>query len=182
MIRIAGTLNIKAIKGRNGLFAIGELTTAIGNFKVKDAALDQYEPGTYTGEFCIQRIYPSSYIHGGRAVIEVRAELDSSLPLRLDDYMPKDSLGIEGVVEPDPIDEVIKPALESVTVTQTCELPAEESEAPILGAELAKAVAAKEPVKLDPTIDRAVFRQQRDLLKSLGYRFDAGSQTWVTGE
>lgn len=34
-------------------------------------------------------------------------------------------------------------------------------------------------VKLDPTIDRGLFRQQKDYLKSNGYRFMALEQNWV---
>ena len=33
-------------------------------------------------------------------------------------------------------------------------------------------------VKLDPTVERDVFRRQRDALKQLGYRFDAKGQIW----
>ena len=36
-------------------------------------------------------------------------------------------------------------------------------------------------VKLDPTIDRGLFRQQKDYLKSNGYRFMALEQNWVLG-
>jgi hypothetical protein len=34
-------------------------------------------------------------------------------------------------------------------------------------------------VKLDPTIDRGLFRQQKDYLKNNGYRFSATEQNWV---
>lgn len=34
-------------------------------------------------------------------------------------------------------------------------------------------------VKLDPTIDRGLFRQQKDYLKANGYRFSATEQNWV---
>src|SRR5690554_5670388 len=33
-------------------------------------------------------------------------------------------------------------------------------------------------VKLDPTVDRALFRRQVSRLKELGYRFQAPTQTW----
>jgi hypothetical protein len=33
-------------------------------------------------------------------------------------------------------------------------------------------------VKLDTTVDRALFRQQKDRLKALGYKFQPVGQTW----
>ena len=47
MIRISGTLNVKSIKGSRGAFSVGELTSAVGNFKVKDQILDQFSEGSY---------------------------------------------------------------------------------------------------------------------------------------
>jgi hypothetical protein len=34
-------------------------------------------------------------------------------------------------------------------------------------------------VALDPTVDRARFRRQRDRLKELGYRFEPLQQSWL---
>ena len=36
MIKIPGTLEVKTIRGGNGDFNVGELQTAIGEFKIKD--------------------------------------------------------------------------------------------------------------------------------------------------
>ena len=52
----------------------------------------------------------------------------------------------------------------------------------LFGLDLAKDVSGKKPVKLDPTVDRSLFREQRDKLKSLGYEFQAMSQTWLLSE
>ena len=38
-----GTLAVEVIKGNRGDFCVGTLTTSIGEFKVKDAALEQFE-------------------------------------------------------------------------------------------------------------------------------------------
>ena len=49
----------------------------------------------------------------------------------------------------------------------------------IFGAELSELIKARQPVKLDPSVDRALFRSQRDWLgKRLDYSFRAASQTW----
>ena len=34
-------------------------------------------------------------------------------------------------------------------------------------------------LKLDPTVDRNVFRKQRDRLKAIGYRFEPMGQQWI---
>jgi hypothetical protein len=39
-------------------------------------------------------------------------------------------------------------------------------------------IEAGKAVKLDPTVDRGLFRAQRDALKGHGYRFDASTQMW----
>jgi hypothetical protein len=43
-------------------------------------------------------------------------------------------------------------------------------------------VARHQRLKLDPTVDRLRFRQQRDRLRALGYEFDARVQTWMPRE
>ncbi len=77
MIKLSGVLTIRVINGRFGDFRIGRLLTDIGEFSVKDAVLDQYDEGSYEGEFGVIKIYPSHYSTGGRLVVEVRAELGS---------------------------------------------------------------------------------------------------------
>ena len=45
MIKIDGILNVKSINGSRGVFSVGDLTTPVGNFKVKDQILDQFDDG-----------------------------------------------------------------------------------------------------------------------------------------
>ena len=49
----------------------------------------------------------------------------------------------------------------------------------LFGAEVYSAVAKRQTVKLDPTVERAKFREQRDRLKELGHRFNASTQAWA---
>ena len=70
-ISLPGKLRIKRINGSNGSFCVGDLETEIGEFRVKDAVLDQFDEGVYTGQFWIQQIFPWSYSSYGRMVIEV---------------------------------------------------------------------------------------------------------------
>jgi hypothetical protein len=49
----------------------------------------------------------------------------------------------------------------------------------IFDADIWALIQRRQPVKLDPTIERAVFRQQAACLKQeLGYRFDSPQQMW----
>ncbi len=203
-ISLSGTLRIKRINGSNGPFCVGDLETEIGEFRVKDAVLDQFDEGTYNGQFWITQIFPWSYTAYGRMVIEIRAKLAD---LQIEGQ--RRNGGNKEIEEPDPVKEAPSatpaPALpqaspeevsgqsepassEQQAETQTDSNPAEHDSAvsddpdlALFGAELYASVQAGQGVKLDPTIDRIQFRQQRDRLKALHYKFDAGSQSWQAG-
>ena len=199
-ITIEGSLRIKRINGSNGPFCVGDFNSEIGEFRVKDSVLDQFEEGVYSGHFTVSRIFPWSYSANGRMVLEVRAKLE--------DLQIRD--GNEQVIpeppqEPDPADEpkaesappaaseVPVPAVPSAAadavVPQAGPEPAQpDGAAPVteagdealFGDELFARVAARESVKLDPNLDdRRRFRQQRDRLKhGLDYGFIAEEQAW----
>jgi hypothetical protein len=186
MIRISGILNVKSIKGSRGAFSVGELTSPVGNFKVKDQILDQFSEGSYEGEFLVAHIYPASYVHYGKVITEIRAKLaEIILPQGEEKPLPEQSVP----QEPDPVEEA-----QTIAAAAPAEAPADaavdsQAAAPTLteeeakdfalfGAELYGAVARRDDIKLDPTVDRLKFRAQRDRLKGLGYRFDAAHQAW----
>ena len=188
MITLNGTLRVRSINGRNGRFNVADLVTEIGEFKVKDAFLDQFEEGAYDGAFQIGRIFAASYTYGGRITIETRAHV---LGVRLHN----DQVGQlpTEVVEPDPIEEVQpnqnpEPPVDVAAQADTAEAidpaPAavehgereEEDPDKILFGHLYPLGGA---VALDPTVDRARFRRQRDRLKELGYRFEPLQQSWI---
>ncbi len=58
-IIVSGQLTLRTIRGRNGPFTVGRLTTHLGVFAIKDAELEQYPEGRYDGEFVIRYIFPS---------------------------------------------------------------------------------------------------------------------------
>lgn len=184
MISLSGTLDVRTIKGSNGPFQVGELTTSVGEFKVKDKVLEQFEPGAYTGTFLIDRIYPHSYVWYGKVTVEIRARLAD---VQLDNDEPFSETGREAAsTEPDPVDEERTPGVaaagrvdETPAPAQTGDDSGERHLPDLFGTELADAIVAGEPVKLDPTVDRGVFRQQRDQLRAFGYAFQASSQTWL---
>jgi hypothetical protein len=167
-----GTLAIREINGRNGPFKVGTLQTSLGEFAVKDSLLDQYDSGTYEGEFQVERIFQGHYIAGGRSVTEIRAQLAN---ISINDIDAKAPTPIE--VEPDPIDsDKPQPAKESK--------PEAKPESSSSNTEnddnslFALLMPLGESIKLDPSVDRKVLRVQTVRLKEIGYEFDAKSQTW----
>lgn len=204
MIKIDGILNVKSINGSRGVFSVGDLTTPVGNFKVKDQILDQFSEGSYEGEFLIAQIYPASYVHFGKVVTEVRAKLAE---IFLANAEEKPLTEAPAPQEPDPIEETVSTAPAPATSVVPSATPAEAEatdgsetaaasaelfaevvsdqdklDYALFGAELYSAVARRQTVKLDPTVERAKFREQRDRLKELGYRFNASTQAWVLAE
>ncbi|HDR9188814.1 TPA: DUF3275 family protein [Burkholderia vietnamiensis] len=188
MISLSGTLDVRTIKGSNGPFQVGELTTSVGEFKVKDKVLEQFEPGAYTGTFLIDKIYPHSYVWYGKVTVEIRARLSD---VQLDNDEPFSETGqTPASTEPDPADEERAPgtstgmatAARSENAPVSAEAGGETGELylpDLFGTELADAIVAGEPVKLDPTVDRTVLRQQRDQLRAFGYALQASTQTWL---
>lgn len=188
MVRINGTLVVKEIKGANGKFCVGDLTTSLGDFKVKEPILDQFEEGRYEGEFVIERVFLNSYVWRGKSTTDIRARVTE---IYLDTV---DEGAVEEIpTEPDPmttdvatsrtVTSSVESAPEPAPVLNTDEQdPARRALDELFGQDIAALVADTREVKLDPTVDRAKFRVQRDRLKELGYRFDAKSQIWVPSE
>ncbi len=200
---VPGTLIIRDIPKRaGGSFKVGKLSTHIGQFEVKNPELDQYEAGTYTGNFCIDKIYPSHYMAGGRIVIEMRAVLSCFVLAGFDQET--------GEVEPmeiDPAEEeaatatpepaVTKPEPQPEPATDADAAPADEASAsadiPVMSIEEERVFREEQmdrdtfgdiyplgdEVKLDPTVGRTKLRAQCDRLKGLGYKFVAARQVWV---
>jgi hypothetical protein len=184
MIKLSGTLFIRSIQGRHGAFSVGRLVTEIGDFAIKDAVLDQYEEGRYEGEFGISKIYPSSYFAQSRMVVEVRATLET-LALAIIDELPADQQAA-GLPEPDPLD--TEPPLPTGAPCPTA-APAPAPAEPMPHSREAEAASEDarlfgmlwplgQSVKLDTTVDRALFRRQKDRLKAMGYRFQPVGQVW----
>ena len=102
MIRIDGAqLRVKRIRqSRNGAFCVADLSTDIGEFKVKDPLLDQFDEGEYQATVWISEIYLAQYVAFGKGVTEIRARLHDL------QVQAQGALGRgEEQVEPDPIDE-----------------------------------------------------------------------------
>ncbi|ATH16493.1 hypothetical protein CHL79_25330 [Delftia acidovorans] len=102
MIKLSGiTLRVKKIRGgRNGDFCVGELFTDIGEFRVFDQLLDQFDDGVYRGTAWVERIFLKQYIHFNKSITEIRAVLHD---LQIDDMEERPAE--PHLVEADPADE-----------------------------------------------------------------------------
>lgn len=148
MIKLSGSVQIRSITGRNGPFNVGRLNTEIGEFAVK-RGIEEFDAGEYSGEFTISRIYPASYVIGGRSIVEVRADVEA---IALVDVNTDVSETLPAEAEPEP-------------ETGPIVLPDEDAE--LFG----ESWPLGDKVKLDPTVDRSLLRRQASRLKDLGYQF-----------
>ncbi|SDK08706.1 DUF3275 family protein [Billgrantia gudaonensis] len=203
MIKIPGRLTVRTIHGRNGPFNVGLLAASIGEFVIKDPQLDQFSEGVFEGEFLLIEIRPASYFAGGRLVVEVRAKVGEML-LTEDGMLVTQHGPRFDSAEVDPLEEEASPA-PPVPPAPSTPVPGEPTAPPVPssqgeagvapGPQAPEAHAAGQEthpdaelfgllwplgqsVKLDPTVDRALFRRQVSRLKELGYRFQAPTQTW----
>lgn len=176
MITVAGVLTVKQITGANGKFCTGDLNTSIGEFKVKEAILDQFEEGRYEGEFDIERFYLSSYVWRGKSTTDIRAKVTD---IRLQNA-EEGNVDIAPQPEMDPVAESVADLMADTisAASRDNDSQASDEMSKLFGSELAKDISENKAVKLDPTVDRTLFREQRDKLKQLGYEFEPLSQTW----
>ncbi|MDI5922685.1 DUF3275 family protein [Halomonas sp. LR5S13] len=206
MIKIPGRLTVRTIHGRNGPFNVGRLAASIGEFVIKDPQLDQFNEGVFEGEFLLLEIRPASYLAGGRLVVEVRAKVGEMLltedGMLVTQHGPRfdsaemDPLEEEGAAPASPMPSAQPAQAEPSSPQAPATAPqGPAGEAPAPGAQAPDTHATGQEVdhdaelfgllwplgqsvKLDPTVDRALFRRQVSRLKELGYRFQAPTQTW----
>ncbi|MBL8344916.1 MAG: DUF3275 family protein, partial [Rubrivivax sp.] len=65
-IIVNGSITIVRKSGKRGDFNVGDLNTEICEFEVKDALIEEFDPGKYTGRFVIDWIQPDSFTYRGR--------------------------------------------------------------------------------------------------------------------
>lgn len=204
-IAVAGKLTVIERNGTRGIFMVGELSTTLGNFKIKHRVLDQFPQGSYDGVFHITRIYNQSNFYKGQVWVSLSADLEwNALQIMAENQVAEvpESLAISGMVEHNdefiPVAETEKKApLSSPTDDTVVQHPTQQVATPIAAPtqiqpedELIDSLdrlesliqATASGIRLDVSIDdRSLFRQLRDRLKEAGYRFDSGSQSWHTG-
>jgi len=213
------SLRVKKIRqSKNGPFAVATLSSEIGEFKIKDQLLDQFEEGDYRVTAWVAEIFLGQYVAYGRSVTEIRARLHD---IRVESEQFSDDYDAEpDQVEPDPLDEqppvrvgiskrtehnepaeptasqaeaptkpvtsleILKAKLMSIgRKAQPQTSPATEDRAEDLSALFAEdlwaQIQARQPVKLDATVNRLTFRKQAAALaQDLNYKFDPTRQTF----
>lgn len=193
-IIVNGFITIARKSGKRGDFNVGDLNTEIGEFEVKDALIEEFDPGKYTGRFVIDWIQPDSFTYRGRVFVKNRAKLAEILIDEGERGEPQQQMP----PEPDPIEaEAAAPQPQSVqpagglTSSDAAQATtdaasaaanaaaADDPDLALFGAELHAQFAQREPLQLDPTVDRQQFRAQRDRLKAIGYRFNPKTQGWL---
>lgn len=199
-------LRIKRIRqSRNGAFCVADLVTDFGEFKVKDPILEQFDEGEYVATAWISEIYLGQYIAYGKAVTEMRVRLQD-LQIHAEEYGPveQDVIEADPMDEPAPVKvQPRAPSVEPAPAAQSTdrqrddrwdefknkasarpeviafESPDKTPACMLYDEDMLAAIKQGEPVRLDPSIDRARLRQQAADLKARGYRFDARTQTFV---
>lgn len=197
MISILGQLAIRTISGRNGPFNVGKLVTSIGEFVIKDSQLDQYTEGKYDGTFAVSQIRPSYYTHGGRLVVEIRAELGGMTLEDVSDLSVDEVAQMSSTVA-DPLDEEKPSSLAEQRQPSKRRTPVAgpppQDDTPFGMSPSSPAPAANDSsadaelfgtvwplgaeVKLDTTVDRQRLRAQSNRLNELGYHMDFKRQLW----
>ena len=197
-------LRVKRIRhSRNGAFSVADLTTEFGEFKVKDPLLEQFEEGEYEATVWISEIFLGTYVAYGKAVTEIRARLhDLQVHTEYHRPAPREPIEPDPIDEQEPIrlpkqpdpDQTTQPASDAAAGDRrwdqfkkprkakgdSKEMP---EAAPVVDspydAETLAAIERREPIAIDPSVDRALLRQQLQGLKDRGYRFDSIKKLWI---
>ena len=161
-------LRVRRIRqSRNGPFNVGELVTDVGEFKVKDTLIEQFDEGDFVATVLVEEIYLAQYVSFGKGVTEMRARL-RDIQVQTEGQRPPE---VVEQLEPDPLDE---PA--SVVVPAPQLAPAPEP-APAAPAELSAAPAADDDgladlydeVTMPPELRRAHQENDRAVMAAYGF-------------
>lgn len=193
-IIVPGQLAVRTIHGRNGPFKVGNLTTPIGKFTVKDAELEQYPEGKYQGEFVLRYIFIKPiHFQNGSVGFEQRANLDGMTLSGIDKLSKAEARAYSSSHDVDPLDEEQDPTPVATPAKAPKPQPAPEQASKSSQADSPPATGGAdnddavlfgllwplgESVKLDSTIDRRTLRSQIERLGKLGYAHDFKSQLW----
>ena len=183
-IQVEGNLQIIRRSGKNGDFTVGELSTHIGKFRIKNSVLDEFEQGSYEGFFLITRVFNvTNTTPTGQVWVSLCADLDWEA-LRI--YNQSEKVESETLETSATIAEITEEAPDE-TPTDEPATPIHSdddnliSDATVLQQMLDDGVAE---IKLDNTLeDRALFRSLLNAIKETGnYKFSPNGQKWILRE
>ena len=193
MIILEGNITNKVITGRNGDFSVGNLNTEIGQFKIRNQLLDQFDEGEYRVRVSIQHLDLNSYMlkRNGITITEIEAHIDHIEVIDADIKMVEtESVEPDASIEPEttdkpPTDEKPEDNTNSGK-TDTVKRNPEDKQASASAesdqTDLKKLFGLLWPlgdvVQLDSTTPRNQFIRQKDYLKANGYKFHSPNQSW----
>ncbi len=173
MVTVKGRMAVNVINGRNGQFSVATLYSEIGDFVVRYDGLDQYDAGTYEGEFVIRDTDVRIRAFGVGKIIEPVAFLEDLVLDNADEGLQEN---IPDAI-PDPVDDEPKPkSMSAVDLDNRAPGDFSHEELKQL---FGKVWPLVEEVKLDPTVGRSLLRAQTGYLKSIGYKYEAKEQIWI---
>lgn len=171
MVKVKGRMAVNVIQGRNGQFSVATLYSEIGNYVVRYDGLDQYDAGTYEGEFVIRdtdiRIRP----FGVGKIVEPVAYLEDLTLHNADEGLQE---SVPDAIT-DPVEEETKPKAK-IAVSDKASGDFSTHELKEL---FGKIWPLGEQVELDPTVGRSLLRAQTGYLKSIGYKYVPKDQVWI---
>ncbi len=173
MVRVKGRMAVNVINGRNGQFSVATLYSEIGDFTVRYEGLDQYDAGTYEGEFVIRDTDVRVRPFGVGKIIEPVAFLEDLILDNADEGLQED---IPDAI-PDPAEDEPKPRSKAPLGLEN------KASGDFSHVELKHLFGENWPldeeVKLDPTVGRSMLRAQTGYLKSIGYKYEPKTQIWI---
>ena len=173
MATVKGRLAVNVINGRNGQFSVATLYSEIGDFVVRYDGLDQYDAGTYEGQFIIRDTDVRIRAFGVGKIIEPVAFLEGLILDNADEGLQED---IPDAI-PDPVEDEPKPR-SKVPLGLENKAPGDISHE-ALKQLFGEIWPLGEEVKLDPTVGRSTLRAQTGYLKSIGYKYGPKTQIWI---
>jgi hypothetical protein len=173
MVMVKGRMAVNIVNGRKGEFRVANLYSEIGDFVLYYDGLDQFEPGTYEGEFGIRLTVVRVRVFGVCKIIEPLAFVDEVKLENADESLREEIME----VFPDPVEEEIQyrdkdvPELSAKRVSDLTQQDVKE----LFGS----LYPLREQIKLNLTVGRQVLRAQTTYLKSIGYKYVAMEQNWI---
>jgi hypothetical protein len=173
MVTVKGRMAVNVINCRNGQFSVASLYSEIGDFVVRYDGLDQYDAGTYEGEFVIRDTDVRIRAFGVGKIIEPVAFLEDLVLDNADEGLQEN---IPDAI-PDPAEDEPKPR-SKVSLDLENKAPGDFSHEELKQL-FRKVWPLGEEVKLDPTVGRSMLRAQTGYLKSIGYKYEVKEQIWI---
>lgn len=188
-----GTLAIRAVIGRNGPFNVAKLHLDIGEFTIKHPLIQQLDEGRYPVTADVENVYITTRLVNTSIIGDLAAWV-RDIQIQSDEAQESstehDPLMAPGLVE-EPEDEIPDPPapVASKDASQPADgdeqhptpdedaEPDPDSEVAKLFGDLAQAVLARQPVKLDPA--SGLMRKQVAYLKANGFRFKSTDKIWL---